>query len=303
MDAICLDDIKNIISKDGGAHVSIFMPAQSRGGADQQGPIRLRNLIRLAEEKLTAKGMRAAEARVLMRPAGELLTDNLFWRQQSDGLALFLDSDTFFYYRVPLAMKEEVGVGERYYIKPLVPMLSSCGWYYVLAISQDDVRLLQCTVTGSLRIDLGDMPRNIEEALRMDSTERYVQYHSARQVGGGDTSRVSGVQTGSPKRTDFIKENMPKYLDIINKGVMQIIKNETAPLVLAGVEYLHGLYRKANSYKNLLPEGIPGNPDGLTDTALREQSWSIVKPYFEQAKKEGEAEYRKSAGTGFTATG
>jgi hypothetical protein len=303
MDAICLNDVKSIISKDSGAHVSIFMPTHSRGGVDQQDPIRLRNLIRVAEEKLVANGMRAAEARVMLRPASELLTDNLFWRQQSDGLALFLDSDTFFHYRVPLGLKEEVGVGERYYIKPLVPMLNICGWYYVLAISQDDVRLLQCTATGSLRIDLGDMPRNIEEALRLESPDRYVQYHAARQVGGVNMGRVSGVQTGTPTRASIMKENLPRFFDIINKHVMQILKNENAPLVLAGVDYLHGVYQKANTYRNLLTEGIMGSPEGLTDTVLREQSWPVVKPYFDQAKKEAEAEYRKSAGTGLTAAG
>jgi hypothetical protein len=148
MDAICLNDIKRIIQMDGGAHVSIFMPTHHKGGEDQQDPIRLRNLLRTSEDKLVASGLRASEARAMLKPAESLLTDNLFWRQQSDGLALFLDTSLYFYYRIPLVLKEEAGVGERFYIKPLVPLLSDCGWFYLLAISQDDVRLLQCTALG-----------------------------------------------------------------------------------------------------------------------------------------------------------
>jgi hypothetical protein len=303
MDAVCLDDIKNLLRKNSGVHISIFMPAHSGGGVDQQDPIRLRNLIRVSEDKMVARGMRAAAARFILRPADALLTDNLFWRQQSDGLALFLNANTFFHYRVPIELKEEVGVGDRYYIKPLVPMLGSCGWYYVLAVSQDDVRLLQCTAAGSLRIDSSDMPEIIEEALRLEAPDRYVQYHNARQVGGVSTGRLEGVQTGAPGRASYIKTNMPRYFDLINKAIMKIIKNENAPLILAGVDYLHAIYHKSNSYRNLLPEGIKGNPDELSDNSLRLQSWAIVKPYFDQAKKAAEAEFRNSAGTGLTATG
>jgi hypothetical protein len=36
---------------------------------------------------------------------------------------------------------------------------------------------------------------------------------------------------------------------------------------------------------------------------LREQAWSIVKPYFDRSRRDAVAEYHKSAGTGFTASG
>jgi hypothetical protein len=303
MDVICSNDIKRIIQRDGGAHVSIFMPTHHRGGVDQQDPVRLRNLLRTAEQKLVAKGMRAAEARAMLKPAEGLLTDNLFWRQQSDGLALFIDSGMYLYYRVPIAMKEEVGVGERFYIKPLVSLLSDCGWYYILAISQDEIRLLQCTRSGSTRINLKDLPKNMEEALKLEMPGNRIQYHVPAPSGGSNFGGASAIQTGENGKSEYVKRNILQYLEQISKGIKTVLKEENAPMVLAGVDYLHPMYRTANTYRNLLSEGIMGNPEGVSDDTLREQAWKIISPYIEKTHQEAAAEYNKVAGTGLTANG
>ncbi len=303
MDAICLNDIKGIIHSDGGAHVSMFMPTHHRGGMDQQDPIRFRNLIKSAEEKLVAHGLRAAEARLLLRPAESLTTDNLFWRQQSEGLALFISSNIYFYYRVPVVLREEVGVGERFYIKPLVPMLGDCGWYYVLALGQDEVRLLQCTAFGSVNIPLDNIIKNKAEALRFTPPDNRTQYHVPAPAGGSNFGGATAIQEGEGSRPNYNKRNMMQFFSQVSRGIQEILKIEVAPMVLAAVDYLHPMYREANLYKNLLDEGIMGSPKGVADDTLREQAWAIVKPYFEKAQRDALAEYLKSAGTGLTASG
>jgi hypothetical protein len=303
MDVICLKDIKSIIRQDNDVHVSIFMPTHHRGGVDQQDPIRYRNLLRAAEEKLVAKGMRPAEAKSLLKPAEGLATDNLFWRQQSEGLALFLDPSMYLYYRVPITLNEEVGVGERFYVKQLVSLLSDCGWYYVLAVSHHDTRLLQCTAFGSIRINLADVPKNMDEALNFDVPDHRMQYHVPAPNGGSNFGGGTAIQSGESSRPNYVKRNILQYFDLVNNGIMKVLKDERAPLILAAVDDMQPLYRTANSYRNILPEGILGNADGVSDDTLREQAWSIVKFYFEQTKKEAAADYLKIAGTGLTAAG
>lgn len=303
MDTICLDDIKTLLQPHEGAHVSIFMPTHHKGGIDQQDPIRFRNLLRAAEEKLQAKGLRSAEARVLLQPAEKLITDNLFWRQQGDGLALFLEGNQYFYYRLPINLKEEVGVSQRYYIKPLVPLMSACGWFYILSLSRHENRLLQCTSSGSVRINLGDTPKNMPEALHSEIPGNRMQYHVAPQVGGSNFGASTAIQAGEKSRPNYDKRNILQYFEQVNKGVTKILKEEKAPMVLSAVDYLHPLYQNANTYRNLLPEGILGNPDGVSDETLRDQAWTIVKPYFDTLLREAIADYHKSAGTGLTAAG
>ena len=303
MDTICLDDVKTLIQKREGAHVSIFMPAHHRGGQDPQDPIRLKNLLRKAAVELEAKGLRAAEARSLLEPAERLLTDNLFWRRQGDGLALFIETNQFMYYRLPIYLREEVGVADRYYIKPLVPLVSECGWFYVLSISRHENRLLQCTSSASIRIDLGDIPKSMPDALFYDTPANRMQYHVAQPTGGSNFGVTTAIQTGEGSRPNYDKRNVLQYFEQINRGLSRILAGEKAPMVLSAVDYLHPLYREANTYRNLLPEGLIGNPDGVSDETLRQGAWAIVQPYFDRIRGDAINEFKKSAGTGMTVTG
>jgi hypothetical protein len=301
MDTICLDDIKGLIQKGEGPHVSIFMPTHHKGGIDQQDPIRLRNLLRTAEEKLVARKMRAPEARALLGQAEKLLTDNLFWRNQSDGLALFIESNKYSYYRLPVEFKEEVGIGESYSVRPLIPLVSECGSFYVLAVSKNENRLLQCTMAKSVRINLEGIPKNMVEALNSETPDSRTQTHSTGNIGGRGGGQVA-IQSGEMKEIND-NRNLTLYFDRINAGLVKILKAEKAPLVLAGVDYLHPLYYSVNKYPNLLAEGIKGNADGVSDDTLREQAWSIVHVSFEKARRDAIADFQKSAGKGLTTTG
>ncbi|MDD5701840.1 MAG: hypothetical protein PHU23_07290, partial [Dehalococcoidales bacterium] len=260
-------------------------------------------LLRQVEEKLESQGMRSVEAKAFVKPVKSLLTDNLFWRQQSDGLALFIQSNMYLYYRVPILLKEQVGVGERFYINPLVKMFSDCGYFYVLAISQNDIRLLQCTASGSVRLDVSNLPKNKEEALYYETPDNRMRYRVSAPAGGSNLGVTTAIQTRVGSRPDYAKRNMMQYFQQVSSGIHEKLRDEKMPLVMAAVDYLHPMYREANLYHNLLPDGVIGNPELLGDDELREQAWNIVRLYFEKARNNVIAEFRKSAGTGLTAIG
>jgi hypothetical protein len=79
-----------------------------------------------------------------------------------------------------------------------------------------------------------------------------------------------------------------------------LLKEEQAPLVLAGVEYLLPIYREVNTYQYLLDGGITGNPEGLSSENLHRQAWAQVEPYFKREQEAAAARYRQLAGTGKT---
>jgi len=98
MNTLSKDELKRLAEEQAGLCVSIFMPAHRVGPETQQDPIRFRNLLRDAEERLIAEGLRVPDARKLLTPAQKLLADGFFWRHLSDGLALFLSPNVFRYY-------------------------------------------------------------------------------------------------------------------------------------------------------------------------------------------------------------
>ena len=66
------------------------------------------------------------------------------------------------------------------------------------------------------------------------------------------------------------------------------------------MDYLHAIYRKANTYEFLYAQGIEGNPDRWSERDLRERAWTLVQPSFQESLRRALARYRQLAGTGET---
>src|SRR4030065_2804856 len=125
------------------------------------------------------RGIPAPEARELLESAQKLLQGDLFQQPQSDGLAMFLSPEVFRTYMLPFVFKEWVTVTDRFHIRPLLPLLSGDGRYYILALSQNKVRLLQGTHYSVNEDALTDHPNNLAETVRDDDSWKDLQMHSA----------------------------------------------------------------------------------------------------------------------------
>jgi len=288
-------ELSLLTQKAQGPCISVYMPAHRAGAEVRQDPIRLKNLLGEAETKLGESGLRSTQARALLEPARELLNDALFWRYQSDGLALFLSSGFFRYYRVPLEFDDLVVVTHRFHIKPLLRLFAGDGVFYVLALSQNDVRLLQGTRYSVNQVELENVPDSLADALKYDDPEKQLQFHTGASEGKG---RRAAIFHGHGVGVDDTKDRILRYFRQINEGVQELLKDGQAPLVLAGVDYLFPIYEAANTYRHLISEGIPGNPEALSATDLHERAWSIVKPYFRKAQNEATSRYKTLAASG-----
>jgi hypothetical protein len=185
-------------------------------------------------------------------------------------------------------------VTDRFHIRPLLPLLSGDGRYYILALSQNKVRLLQGTHYSVNEVPLSDVPKNLAETLRDDDSWKELRMHSAISGGEGTFSSVThGSEVDS-------KENIKRYFRRIDKGLHELVRDERVPLVLAGVDYLHPIYKEVNSYPHLMDEGIAGNPERLSAGELHELTWTIVKPYFQKAQQEAVNRYKEFASSGRT---
>ncbi|MHB8771716.1 MAG: baeRF3 domain-containing protein [Syntrophales bacterium] len=298
MNAFSQDELTALMGKHQGLCVSIFMPTYRTGAESQQNPIRFKNLLRTAEEKLLAGGLRPQESKALLESAQALPGNVLFWRRQSDGLALFLSSDLFRSYCLPEPFAELVVVADTFHIKPLLPVLGGDSRFYILALSQKEIRLLEGTGNSVQAIELETLPKSLAEALKIDGFDKQVRFRAGSQSGASGMAMVSGHGGVA----DDTKDNLAKYFRLIDRGLRDFLKDERAPLVLAGVEYLFPIYREVNTYPCLMEAGIPGSPQGVSTEALHRAALKIVKPFFRKAETDALAQYRQSSGTGLTST-
>jgi len=65
--------------------------------------------------------------------------------------------------------------------------------------------------------------------------------------------------------------------------------------MLAGVDYLHPIYREVNTYPHLMGDGIGGNPERLSAKDLHALAWAVVRPYFQKAQQEAIDRYKEFA--------
>jgi hypothetical protein len=302
MDAVTREDLQELVQVETHPCVSLYQPAH-RVGADTrtfaaQDPIRFKNLLREAERRLTASGQRPRDAQALLEPARALLDDPIFWQYQADGLAVFVAPGVMRTFRVPTTFEELVIVAPRFHLKPLVALLTGDGLFYVLTLSQNEVRLFAGTRDSLGAVEL-DGPRSLAEALRYDDPERQLQYHTGTPAAG---DRRSAMFHGHGVGIDDAKVNILRFFQQVDRAVTGRLRGAPVPLVLAGVEYLLPIYREANSHPGLEREGLPGNPEGLRPDEIHARAWPLVKRRFEQALQDARARYAGLKGTGRTST-
>jgi hypothetical protein len=283
MENLTLDQIKGLAQQTNSPSISFFLPTHRAGQDTQQDPIRFKNLLREAESRLLAGGMNPREVSVLLQPAQALLEDGFFWQHQRDGLAVFIAPDDFHFYRVPFTLEELLIIAGSYYVKPVLPLFTNNGHYYILAISQDEIRLFEGTRYSVGQIDLPEgTPENLDEALQFDEPEKQLQFRSGTAQSGASGGIQSGAFHGHGPGGEEQKVRIERYLNLVDAALKPIFRDERAPIVLAGVDYLLPIYRKVSEYANIMPEGITGSPENLRPVELQEQAWPIVEAYFRQ---------------------
>jgi hypothetical protein len=279
MSLVTRDELLTLIQERPGPAVSIYQPThRARPGAEGD-PVILKNLVAEAESRLGEHGLRRQDARRVLGSVTRLIDDRDFWSDRLDGLAIFSAPDFFRFYRLPFEVDERVIVADSVHTKPLLAALATEGHFYILAISQGSVRLLRGTRLGAdeLPLDDLDIPKSLQDELRFDQFEAQLQHHApsaGRAPGGRNPFHAHGADT------DDQKNQILRYFQHVDAGISKLLANEHAPLVLAAVDYLHPLYRRASRYRDIVPKGIEGSPDQLSARQLHERAWPLVEPHF-----------------------
>lgn len=279
--------------------VSLYLPTHRAGTETHQGRIRLKNLLVRAEADLVEAGVRATVARDMLAPARALLDDDDFWLHQADGLALFLAPERALQ-ALWLAMRvaERAVVSDRFYIKPLLPMVSDGSRFHILAVSLNSVRFFEAERDGIRERELRGSPHRLTDAVGRDWRERSLQLHASaagsQPAGGGRHAVFHGH--GGP--ADDEKAEIGIFLRRVDDAVCASVGSDRAPIVLAGVENITAAYRLVTRAPNVLPEGLDGNADQATAAELHHRALSVVEPAFAAAVQEEANRYDALSDTG-----
>ncbi|MBI1833112.1 MAG: hypothetical protein HYR84_16855 [Planctomycetes bacterium] len=292
MNTLTGKELKSLLALIGKPCVSLYQP--TRPGGAEQDPIQFKNLIVEAEEIALEKGMTGDAVKKMFRPARRLLSDAEFWRNAGEGLAVFMTPTQMRWYRLRKPVAPRVVVGERFFVKPLLSLLDREARFYVLGLNPKRIHLWEGDAEGVHEIELHAMPTSLAEALQLHDRDEPLEFHSHKVGGHWDT-----VFHGQGVGIDTAKDDLFLYFQKIDRGLHEYLPAR-APLILAGVEYLWPIYRKANRHPHLVEEGIPGNAERWSMRDLHEHGWNLVRERFEQPVRAVRGQYAALAGTGRT---
>lgn len=298
IDVLHREDVQALLEFRSSFAVSIYMPTHRAGREIRQDPIRLKNLLRKAEEILQKEGMRAPEAKELLQPAAALLEDDHFWRYQSDTLALFCAPGFFRYFRLPMRNGELVVVSDRFHLKPLLYFLTHDTRFYLLRLSKKSVELYQGSRESLGRIPAENLPHGMDEILEFEDYERQTQFRPI-QVDTGATTAEPAPTHGYYDPGRHEKEVLNQYLNEVAKRVTKMLSELQVPLVVAGVDYVVKLFLQHCKYEHVLE--IEGNVEHMNEEQLHAKALEVVQPYIQKQIEKAKDRYYEMKGVEKTA--
>lgn len=255
-------------------------------------------LLRSAQERLKTHGWRGPAAEMLLAPVRDWIDDTEIWRGRHGSIALFRTVDEFSVYQVPLTLSERVVVGSQFFIKPLLPLLTWSRPFHILAVSQHELRLLECSYDTWKEMEVEGMPRNLEEALRGEQVEKQHPVRITEPSAGSGRPMAIRYGMGSPQQER--KARAERYLRMVDAALHRALHDTHAPLVFAGVEPMFAMFRQLTTSTQLLPLALKGNPDRMRAATLHERARAMLHSYFEGPQSEALARYREFEGLGRT---
>lgn len=280
--------------------ISIFISTHRVGKEvlQEEDALSLKIQLQHVKRKLSKKGLHKKTIDSITTPVQKLIDDNLFWRHQSNGLAIFIADHFFQKYTLPINFEAFNYIADSFYLKPLMPLFVGDGAFYLMTLELGNVQLYECTQHSVTEITIDDLiPENLQESVGYDYEEKNLQFRT--QQTGTNQTIFHGQEAATGKR----KNEITTYFRAINEGIKPILKKGDIPLLIASQDYLFNIYKEVNTYGNFFDQNRDGNFKIKDILDVHEWAWEKIAPTFDQKRKDKIARFMDKQGTGKTAIG
>lgn len=255
----------------------------------------LKSSLQNAEQLMAERGLDRESIDSMLAPVREFAADSEVWAQHGEGVALFRSPDLFRWFPLSQEIRDEVVFADHFYMLPLLPSLASDQQFYILALSQKHVRLIRCTDHSSEEVPLPEsVPTNLEEFLQLEPEGEMLT--TGLHPGPGTNSFTKAV-TYASNDTERKDEYLHHFYKAVTRGVQDVLKEDPAPVVPAGVDYEIGVFRRANMLEHASEHAVYGSADGLKGGDLHARALEAVAPEFEAPLRRALDLYEKQGGS------
>lgn len=272
-------EIRALFEARADACVSIYLPTTPATQNVTRSRISFGNLIRTALGQLDAVGFDKRRRAALEEHLLALDGDDDFWRLQANSLAVLATPDSLRTFRLATGVTEAVEVSDRFHLKPLMRAMAFSQHAFVLALSENDARLVEVFADQPARlVSASGLPDSAADAAGRTSVNNLTQ---------GTTQANSEGQ----------KKLLLSFARKVDAALRPVLAGRETPLILAATEPVGPMFRSANSYPRLLDEGISASPDNISESALAGAARSVLDVHYAAQIDAATALYQERIGS------
>jgi len=247
------NDIRSLNAQGGYPAISILLPTHRTTPDNRQDPIRLKNLVRQARDRLQAE-IPKREAEPLLQRLDTLVKD-VDHARALDGLALFVSPKAASQFVLPFPLKERVVIDQTFATRDLVYALNRSVRYWLVSLSEQHTRFYE----------------GVRDALAEIKTEPFPM----SMDGPGATEPLPGGKGIEP--TKYLDQMHRQFLRKVDAALNPWLTAEPLPLVVAGVEHYLAQYREVTSHGHSMLATVSGNFSKTSAHDLARSAWPLVE--------------------------
>ncbi len=246
-------DVRHIQQIMGYPCVSITLPTHRTAPENRQDPVRVKNLVREAANRLLEEFPKREIEPLLTRL--EKLAESIDYNYLLDGLVLYANQDFSPSFILPFSVPERVVVDDTFLTRDLVHALNHTARYWVLSLSEKPTRLYEGVLDNLVEIQ--------DEGFPMEHT----MPGGAKSLPGGKGIRKSAYRD----------EYHRKFFRQVDSALKTFMDIDRLPLVVVGVDRYHAFFNEVTRYQDQIIGRITGNHDKTTAYELSKLTWPLVE--------------------------
>lgn len=254
------NDILRLMSHREYPCISIILPTHRTAPENKQDAIRLKNLLKEAEQRLSQE-FDQKEVRQLIERINSV-TEEIDHNYTLDGLAVFVNKNFSGKFDLPFPVKEQLVIDETFATRNLIYALNRSPKYWVLVLSEKPTRLYEGLRNQLTEVNNEHFPIYFQETT-WDEPLRV-----------GEITNLSAYQ--DEKSRQFFKK-----VDKIFKGMNT---EEQLPLVVTGIGRDLSFFNDITENKQQIIAQLEGSYDKTSPHELSKLVWPLVLKAIEKSK-------------------
>lgn len=260
--------------------VSIYLTTTPLSQNIDASRIELGNLAKQAHAQLEAAGADKRRLADLMEYFDDLADDDEFWRLQANSLAILATPDSVRTFRLANALSPMVQVSDRFHLKPLLRAITFPHSAFVLALSENAVRLVEVfSELPPMTVKVDGLPKDAASAAGKSTLND--RSHS-RRVHGSEGQNV----------------RLRQYARQVDAAVRAVLAGRDTPLILSATGRMASVFQSVCNYPNLLSDRIDDSPDRISDAELADAARPILDAFYRNEILELQGLYKARAEQG-----